>query len=292
MHTSSTPTCRRWHWLVVTAVFMVTAAACGSDDSSEPALGIGESTTSERSPTTEPPSSTSVPPSTTSTTSPLEPAGAPPACEIYFDISAALGTGGDPSSVPSLLDDLEAVLPTEVEAELRVMMASARQVLDSGGSDFAPFGTPEFRDASATSDQWMFDNCVFETASVVDAADYSYSGVEGNYPAGLTAFHVTNTGEEVHELVVVRRNDGVTESWDDLLALPEEEALSKVQPMGSAFIDRPGSATLLTVDLTPGDYIAVCFIAVGTQVSEDGTFVEGDGPPHFDVGMRTEFAVS
>ena len=42
------------------------------------------------------------------------------------------------------------------------------------------------------------------------------------------SFKFTNEGAEDHELAIARKNDGVTESFDELLALPEEEAMTKV----------------------------------------------------------------
>jgi hypothetical protein len=58
----------------------------------------------------------------------------------------------------------------------------------------------------------------------VTAQDYHFEGLPSSVPAG-TSLTQTNAGHEVHELLVVRKNDGVTDSFDELLALPEEEAL-------------------------------------------------------------------
>ena len=40
-------------------------------------------------------------------------------------------------------------------------------------------------------------------------------------------------GRGLHEIIVVRKNDGVTESFDELLALPEEEAFQRSRPRAS-----------------------------------------------------------
>ena len=48
----------------------------------------------------------------------------------------------------------------------------------------------------------------------------------------------------------------------------------------------------MVADLAPGEYIALCFIPVGTSMSHDGEFVEGTGAPHFTEGMQHEFTVA
>ena len=91
---------------------------------------------------------------------------------------------------------------------------------------------------------------------------------------------------------MLRKNEGVTESWDELLQLPEEEAMEFVTEVGGAFAPTKGSVGLGVFELEAGEHIALCFIPVGTSMGADGEFVEGDGPPHFVEGMRHEFTVA
>jgi hypothetical protein len=93
-------------------------------------------------------------------------------------------------------------------------------------------------------------------------------------------------------MVLIRRNEGTTEPWEEVLGLPEEEAMTKVTPLGAAFVGPVGSSETLVADLTPGEYIAICFISAGTTVGEDGSFTEGAGQPHFMLGMQAEFIVT
>jgi hypothetical protein len=87
----------------------------------------------------------------------------------------------------------------------------------------------------------------------------------------------------------------VTESFDELLALPETEAMKKTTFAGGAFAG-PGEESHRVVDLEAGDYIALCFIPEGTipevmaEVENGGT--EPQGMPHFMKGMKHEFTVS
>lgn len=84
-------------------------------------------------------------------------------------------------------------------------------------------------------------------------------------------------------MVLLRRQEGADETIAGLLELPEEELFSKVEFTGVAFTsDEPGQASLVVVDLTPGEYIAVCNIPVGGGE---------EGEPHSARGMVHEFSV-
>ncbi|MBA3606044.1 MAG: hypothetical protein H0W46_08755, partial [Acidimicrobiia bacterium] len=111
-------------------------------------------------------------------------------------------------------------------------------------------------------------------------------------PAGQLGLLLTNDGEEAHEIAVLRKNEGVTATWDELLELPEEEAREMVTEVGGAFAPTNGAVGLLVGELEAGEHIALCFIPVGTSMGDDGEFIEGDGPPHFVEGMRHEFTVN
>src|SRR3546814_13156632 len=87
--------------------------------------------------------------------------------------------------------------------------------------------------------------------------------------------------DEPHEMVLFRRNDGVDDPIEDLLALPEDEVMSKVSMAGVVFADAPGSEAAAMLDLAPGSYVAICFIPTGGAEA---------GPTHFVGGMVAEFA--
>jgi uncharacterized cupredoxin-like copper-binding protein len=98
--------------------------------------------------------------------------------------------------------------------------------------------------------------------------------LSGPIPAGNVVFVVTNTGTIAHELVVFQ-----TKSETAPLPLrknreldEESDKISDVMDSGSAMA--PGETRLLTATLDPGTYVAVCNL-----------------PAHFQLGMRTPFAV-
>jgi hypothetical protein len=97
----------------------------------------------------------------------------------------------------------------------------------------------------------------------------------------------------VHEAVVMRINDDVDLSIDDLLALPEEEGQSKVTPAGVTFALPNTDGLSSFVDLSqPGRYVVVCFIPVGSVPEAFAGGQEPNGPPHFTQGMKFEVQVS
>ena len=130
------------------------------------------------------------------------------------------------------------------------------------------------------------DNCGFTDVSIT-TSEYAFGGLPTELAAGPAVFTVQNIGEEVHEVLVMRKNDGVTETAEEIIALPEEEAMAKATMAGVAF-GFPGSTSFTTMDLAPGDYIAVCFLPQGAtpelmaQMPEgpDGTMPPEAGPPH------------
>jgi hypothetical protein len=148
-------------------------------------------------------------------------------------------------------------------------------------------GDPEAFNADATFETYTgllggaIDACEYESVAVT-GIDYAYQGVPETIPAGTTAFAFTNASEEEdHMMGIIRKKDGVTLSWDELLALPEDEAEGQTEFLGEAFAPPGGEGSALAT-LEPGDYAMICFIPVGSGE---------DGPPHFTEGMIQEFTV-
>ena len=140
----------------------------------------------------------------------------------------------------------------------------------------------------------------------VGGVEYAFTGLPTSVPAGTT-FGFDNQGAELHQLLVVQKNEGITETWDELMALPDEEADAKVTFIGM-LIAGPGetSPDTFTID-AEGDYFAVCFIPQGATHDPTVSFdpmaapdpsaaaPSGEpvgGVPHAFLGMRQEFTVT
>jgi hypothetical protein len=123
--------------------------------------------------------------------------------------------------------------------------------------------------------------CEFETVAVT-GIDYAFQGVPETIAAGTTAFAFTNASDgEEHEMIILTKAEGEALSFQEILALPEEEAMMKAQFVGATFAPPGGEGSTLA-DLEPGSYVMACFIPVGGGE---------DGPPHFTEGMIQEFTV-
>jgi plastocyanin len=143
-----------------------------------------------------------------------------------------------------------------------------------------------------------------EHAVVVVGQDYHFENLPTSVPAG-TVLEFVNAGQEFHELAVARKNDDVTESWEELLAMDEAEVFSKVTLFGPLFANA-GEPAPGAIELEQeGEYLAICFIPQGTAGSIELPDMSGppdpdapppaglgEGPPHAFLGMMQEFVVT
>jgi hypothetical protein len=112
-------------------------------------------------------------------------------------------------------------------------------------------------------------------------ADFAFS-IPGDIQSGDQLWKVTNEGQQIHHLIIMKPNEGKT--LEDILAY--DPALGGEEPATEVAIIEVmtnGESAYKTLNLEPGDYIAICFMpdhAAG-----------GDGMPHFMHGMVQNFTV-
>mgnify|MGYP001821566162 FL=1 len=157
----------------------------------------------------------------------------------------------------------------------------------------------------------------------VGGVEYAFTRLPTSVPAGTT-LTFTNEGVEIHEMIVNRLADGVTESFDELLAL----TASGVDLEAEGYIDTDfGNPMLLAMpDQTAegsitleqeGRYAVLCFIPTGMEPAaleefgvdittlgpdtdlstlspEAQAYIEevSANPPHMAQGMIQEFVVT
>lgn len=207
--------------------------------------------------------------------------GAPPA-----EVQAALEEFA--ATLEPLLAVAEETAPQEVTNDTSTLTRLSREALMSG--DESVFESQEFTDADANVDDFMLANCGFEEVEVT-AVDYAFEGVPDTVPAGPVAITFNNEGGEVHELALVRINDDVDQSFEEVLQLPEEEARQEVTFSGQVFAF-PGVSDSTFLDLEPGRFGIACFVPVGSTPQAVQSGEEVEGPPHaIAEGMFAEFAV-
>lgn len=266
-----------WRRLVVSGVAAATIVggfgACGDDDE--------DTTAGDRSTSTTASSETEA--STTSTEAEAAAAAfCEPALGVY-DIPVPEEESGEPvkeyaTKLAAAYEEIIPSLPEEAKADAQSFADQVAEVVETGDpGDLSP-------GLDAATSAAVIESCGVESFDVT-MVDYGFEGIPDTIPAGPSAFAFENTGKEQHELILLRKKDGVTESVEELLALPEEEAMTKATFVNAGFAPAGGDGALIA-KLEPGDYVYACFIPVGT-VGE----AEGDGPPHAIEGMAGEFTV-
>lgn len=111
----------------------------------------------------------------------------------------------------------------------------------------------------------------------VVARDFAFE-IPDTVPAGVTTIRMKNEGPDLHHFFLVKLADGKT--LDNLLAETRGDALPDwAVMMGGPNSPVPGGEAVVTVDLEPGNYAALCVIPAP------------DGIPHVAKGMSTSFTV-
>lgn len=141
-----------------------------------------------------------------------------------------------------------------------------------------------------------------EADATVQLVEMAFEGLPTDATAGTHVWEVTDTGSQLHEIVVLQLADGVTIEQamqiftepppaaspaatpvvDQTMATPVGpppgppfEAIGGVAPMS------PGETNYAVLDLAAGDYIAICFVPDLET-----------GVPHFAMGMIEGFTVT
>jgi hypothetical protein len=252
------------------AVLVLGVAACGDDDD--------DATTD-----------TTAAPATDDTSAPAEGDNAA-FCDGLIEFNSAvnnveLDEDSSADEVKAVGDELAGMwgpiaesAPDDLSAQTEELAGVLEQLQAGDGAAFnsdATFATYTEVVEGAT------ESCGYETVAVT-AKDYAFEGVPATIPAGNISFDLTNSSEsEEHEMIVFSKADGVDLTFDEILALPEDEAETKIQFAAAAFAP-PGESGASLATLEPGDYVMVCFIPVGGAE---------EGPPHFTQGMKQEFTV-
>ena len=125
-------------------------------------------------------------------------------------------------------------------------------------------------------------------AGTVDMADFAFATLPP-IAAGQTVVEVTNSGQEPHEMAVVRLNGISASQLLEMLSAPPPGPGSAPPPgppplefVGGVQAMMPGQRAWVTLDLTPGEYAMVCFVPSPPN----------QGKPHVALGMFRAFTVN
>lgn len=217
-------------------------------------------------------------------------------CDDYVSIQGLLTSGPDEADpmpwveeVTAGLEQLEGSAPEGISGAVAGMAGALQEPVND--LDEAAFMAVTMSDSyaedTAAIHEFVVDECQFRNVAVT-AVDFAFEADLEGLEAGQVAFDFKNDGTEFHEMALIRINDDTTETVEELLALPEEEAMAKTSFVGVSFA-APGESSTMYADLEPGRYAVICFIPTGSTSPEEAE--TADGPPHFTHGMVAEFTV-
>ena len=115
---------------------------------------------------------------------------------------------------------VEEVAPAEVAPAVSEGIAILQGVADTGD----PSQLAGLEAATAPMHEFDLANCGWEVSDVT-MADFSFTGIGDEMTAGVHSFELANEGAEAHVLVLVRKAEGVTQSWEEILAAGEGTGL-------------------------------------------------------------------
>lgn len=175
------------------------------------------------------------------------------------------------------------------------------------------------QDETTTDDTMDVEGMAIDIGGI----EYAFTRLPTSVPAG-TALTFTNEGAEVHEMIINRLADDVTESFDELMALNasgvdlEAEGYIDTDFGDPMLIAVPGQTAEGSIALAlEGRYVALCFIPSGLEMAKlielgvDPSVLGPDtdpstlppeaqeflnevmaNPPHLAQGMIQEFVVT
>ena len=244
---------------LVTLVLVTLTAACGGD----PATSSASS----------------------STTSTIE-TGTADFCSAAGKLVAAIGSGaGDPSEA---LKTAINTAPKPLAKDLSTLGEKFGKAASSG--DERAFLANDLREIANTTFAGIASACAYQ---IIDfsAVEYKFDGIPAVVNAGLTAFHMTDLGSEVHEMLLYRRAKGTEGNIVDIVNDDPTVSDGRLEAVSVMFPAAHGEESRLLVDLTSGDYVAVCFFPKGTMSMAQVGGQDRTGPDHRSLGMITPFAV-
>lgn len=116
------------------------------------------------------------------------------------------------------------------------------------------------------------------TVQLVDF-DFALPPIE----AGPQTWHVVNRGEQLHHLILFELEEGKTmEDVESFMENPQGPPPG--HEVGYVGILGPGQSNYLTLDVTAGTYVVICFLPDHAG--------EASGAPHFALGMMQSFTVA
>jgi hypothetical protein len=205
-----------------------------------------------------------------------------PAADGLCDATAALFALPEAASeaeAEAVVDAIADHAPDQVADDVATLLE-----LGATADGLGAYTDPDYTAADAAVTDAVLDDCDQDPLRI-GAGDYVFDGLPAELDAGRVAIELTNSSaSEVHELSLLRKDDEVDATFEELFELPDDEATDAVSPYGTTIVG-PGATTFLVSDLPPGE-------AVDGQEAGRQVLAGGGGEPHVARGMFQTFTVT
>ncbi|MEA2902066.1 MAG: hypothetical protein QOH36_1953 [Actinomycetota bacterium] len=210
---------------------------------------------------------------------PEPPEDGPPPPEFKGQLQSAYD-----ANIAAPVAQLVSSAPDEIKDEVDEIALKVKQFRDD--ADPSAIDGDDFERLTGTVDAYLHENCSGPKADV-KAVNYGYQGLPATLPSGTVRIKLDNSTDEAHEIVILNRKPGVTETYDQLLALPDDQAQAKLDFVDATSTD-PGGTGYIVANLPAGDLVFMCSFGKGSTDDDDPKQEE----PHFTLGMKQEVKVA
>lgn len=223
------------------------------------------------------------------------------ACDAFVAVDHELSINEDLEAGIAAIEAFAAAAPDDVAADVEPLIPLLRDDPE------AAFESDEMAAADATADGYALEHC-HDTLVEVDAVNFAFAGVPDEIEAGRIAFAITNRTQtdEVHEALLLRKNDGVDGAAHEVMADAIGDrpvavettygAFEQFAFVGGGLVEPPGGDgfDVFVVDLEPGEYILACLLPERSAERVESYFggEQVDGRYHFQHGMFAGFTVT
>jgi hypothetical protein len=116
----------------------------------------------------------------------------------------------------------------------------------------------------------------------VEMVDFAFA-IPSDLKAGEQTWQFVNTGKQAHHASIMRIKEGKT--MEDVMSFAETfEGEDPTDEVAHIDLLSPGSSNYVTLNLTPGTYVTLCFVPDYAK--------GGDGAPHMAHGIMQSFTVA
>jgi len=144
-------------------------------------------------------------------------------CTKFMEADAAVNQlqsgSGSPDATNTALADAQKAAPAALTDTVDSLVTGMKTFLASPEAQQSQNGPPDdVTNSYYDVVKWMSGNCGYQDVAV-KAQEYKYIGMPESLDAGPTLVSLTNEGSEFHEVVIIKKKPGTTETAEEIIAL-------------------------------------------------------------------------